>query len=303
MVALNEKASRFLDSWLRGSRRNVPLSRSDLPAELFLRRCFAQADIALLPKSPLRVLYDLGAALGEYELQLLPHRPLDYGSGAFQLWPDIGPLVECIRRLPGNVLDTVPILASLARVHPSSGKSADPISPRMFIDCVREYIPYNSLLDDPSTWEEWGTHSYREDLFIRIYSTISNSLQTLKYESMPLPPGNETKKLKWDNALGEIRADGELLRKKVATQAKNLRMVLDCFERNRWPRSIDEPFSKKDPLSKTLEHTFNPQAVYRAVEELNEGLKVIRFSASEGATLICWGWQDESAREKRTKSG
>lgn len=81
----------------------------------------------------------------------------------------------------------------------------------------------------------------------------------------------------WDREAGELRYEGDLIRK-VSVRAANIRRLLDSFEEQHWPSRVDSPLpGGKD--SKKLRSS---------IASLNKGLKTLRFYADGGASGIRW---------------
>jgi hypothetical protein len=85
------------------------------------------ADTVLPASSPLRSLYDLGAAIGDYQLEL-PMHPVAYEMGPYDSWPVPDALVGALRRIPETIAAPVPLLATLVQtasnLKPSDGRGA-----------------------------------------------------------------------------------------------------------------------------------------------------------------------------------
>jgi hypothetical protein len=83
---------------------------------------------------------------------------------------------------------------------------------------------------------------------------------------------------------------GDLVARKVATQAVSVARVLDEFENKRWPQSIDDPLAL--PLRETM--SVNPQILSNQVRQastiksLNRGLELIRFFSAGRGRKIGW---------------
>lgn len=81
----------------------------------------------------------------------------------------------------------------------------------------------------------------------------------------------------WDSEAGELRYEGDLIRK-VSVRAANIRRLLNCFEEQHWPSRVDSPL----PGGK------NSKKLRASIASLNEGLKTLRFYADGGAGGIRW---------------
>lgn len=86
----------------------------------------------------------------------------------------------------------------------------------------------------------------------------------------------------WHKSLGELRRNGEVVRKVRSVKvAKNVVIILDVFQEEKWPRRVDSPFTTDEKRRE-------------AVSSLNEGLSQLVFEA-DGNDSIRWRIQDEPA--------
>lgn len=69
--------------------------------------------------------------------------------------------------------------------------------------------------------------------------------------------------------------------------ATNVRKILDAFQEDGWPQKIDSPWSDDEKGAETRRE---------AIDSLNTGLAVLRFSADGTKSGICWS-AEESASE------
>lgn len=93
----------------------------------------------------------------------------------------------------------------------------------------------------------------------------------------PVEPSSAIARPAWDSDLGELKYQGNLIRK-VKGNAPSIRAILDAFQEMSWPARIDNPLPG-GPISRTLRNT-----LYR----LNKNLQGISFFADGTATGILW---------------
>jgi hypothetical protein len=279
--ASDRRANAFLSRWLMGSRRNIPLSRIARSSRSYDRLC-AIADRALPTDSPLRKLYELGAALGEYESKLLPIQHVDYRGAHFNDLPDMDSIARSIEGIPQAVLNHIPLLHALAQL--TSGRDTNPKKDfnSAFIRILKLYICENQNLDDPDYRDHDFRVPYRGDLFYRSYVHISNQLDNLPYEAIA-PAHEERPSPNWEPNSGRLLVGNEVV-KTLATQAKNQRAILDRFQAEGWP------ISTCDPLP--MHHQRNPQQVTDTVKDLNDRLSKMVFHAKDGS-IVWWDWKKD----------
>lgn len=104
-------------------------------------------------------------------------------------------------------------------------------------------------------------------------------------DEMPVKPpaaqrtGNEPA-IRWNKETCELSVNGEIVRKLRGRKvAKNVALVLDCFEDDGWPQRIDSPFAADETGTQTCRET---------IRSLNDGLRLIRFVADGSGEGIVW---------------
>lgn len=80
----------------------------------------------------------------------------------------------------------------------------------------------------------------------------------------------------WDAATGELRFGNRLARKVRLMTTTKYHLILEEFDAQGWPRSIDTPAG------------WQQQETHDYIRTLNEGLEHIRFHVTSGATRIHW---------------
>jgi hypothetical protein len=89
---------------------------------------------------------------------------------------------------------------------------------------------------------------------------------------------SEPTRPRWDQATGELRFDGEVVRS-VGPKASNLRRVFECFEIDGWPARLDSPFPDDEAGKQKLRET---------VRSLNQRLRRIKFASDGNGQGITW---------------
>jgi len=90
----------------------------------------------------------------------------------------------------------------------------------------------------------------------------------------------------WNPQTGQLSCAGEQIRRPVRRfrNPSNVQRILGAFQNAGWPTSIHNP----------LEDVRNQTQLHQAVHQLNQTLRRIRFSVSEGAAVVNWGnWKPE----------
>ena len=89
----------------------------------------------------------------------------------------------------------------------------------------------------------------------------------------PTPPGSPH----WDGAKGELRLEGEVIRRVRVTQnLSNVQRILDAFQAERWTSPIDNPLKR------------GPEQLHQTLRSLNTDLKGVRFHAQKGGCAVTW---------------
>jgi hypothetical protein len=254
-----------------GTRVVVPLDAVD-PAFGPLWEAFRdQADSALPAGSPLRVLYDAGAAIGDHQLGLLTHcaRPDERGVGRPR--PQIRRLVRALEGLPAAVIRGSPLARLIVGLGPRRGSRGEAEFVRTFLERAGEHCAVG-----PPPHDAWSLY----DTMKFLYNDISNNLLELTYESIAPPAGPVRRVPDWEGRSGTLRVDGDVVCT-LASQAVNVRRVLDAFHRQGWPPVIDNPLAARGK---------DKDAVHKVVEQLKNKQGHIKFSACDGAQSVTWAW-------------
>lgn len=83
--------------------------------------------------------------------------------------------------------------------------------------------------------------------------------------------------IEWRKELGELRWNGEVIRKVAVGRAKNVVAILDAFHESGWPERMDDPIPNGDD-----------QRLRDSVKVLNRRLHKIRFYADGTGTGLYW---------------
>ncbi|MDQ3332616.1 MAG: hypothetical protein M3552_18535 [Planctomycetota bacterium] len=111
-------------------------------------------------------------------------------------------------------------------------------------------------------------------------STDGHAADTLANE--PHGQNGTTPKPHWDPGRRELRL-GDAVVKRFRVPAANQELVLQAFEEEGWPNSID------DPLPPVLDHDCQ-QRLRATIKSLNRSQQtaLMRFHANGGGEVICW---------------
>jgi hypothetical protein len=83
----------------------------------------------------------------------------------------------------------------------------------------------------------------------------------------------------WNKAKGELRFGGQLIRKiRVLAKPTNIQLIVDVFQEEGWPSSIDNPLSGGA----------DQHRLHLTLQSLNQGVKRIRFHGHKGGNAIYW---------------
>ena len=297
---------------LREPQRQV-VSDADFPAEQTWARLPPLADQALPLTSPVRCLYELGAAIGDYQLALLPMQPLSYGTGDFDSWPSPESLMRAIRKIPADMVAAIPLLDSLVRastrVTANRGETMRgliaAISEHMYIkpaqaDIDRHFHPEDELdlLFRIYKSLNSGFSGVDYDRLSNTYDSIQRGLEWLRWDRLPAQEQERRirEATRGNQVAGVLYVHGEAVRivyrkkRKQERQENPIMIILDYFQRDAapeegWPASIDNPFW---PDSGSGRPSSIEKKTTNAVESLNNSLTRIKFSTSNHGDLIYW---------------
>jgi hypothetical protein len=266
------------DGGQKSEQEMILRTQSDLPGEEIWHDLCRLADKALPESSPLRSLYDLGAALGDYQWRLSSLRQPASDLVRFDTWPDIEPLARSLRALPAVLTARVPLLDSLAWVSQKK-KSADrAVFLKAFLESVEEYFP---LVLPEEALDFRDEPRYKASFLFRMFAYVNHLLEPIGFAAIDRSPQSMKRKLEWHPQTGKLVAGGAILRK-VKSDATNIRIVLDNFQKAGWEESITNPFLLETVDSDPMD------ALREAIRGLNTSIKEIRFRGSEGYERVCW---------------
>jgi hypothetical protein len=228
------------------------------------------ADEAFDEGSPPRPYYELGVALGEYQLKLWDLDQAAVMSNDLGLFPDIIPVVERARQLPEDDVRRIPLLWSMVQSAPELNSGEQATFCRLLID---ENSDAFSL---PSSAVGFRTIN---ELARTLDTRIQDGLQRIALEPTQTRSGQQREKPSWRVDLLELYAGDRLVRR-VAKQAHSLIEILNRFEKEGWPTTIANP----------LKTSSDPERLKFAVKSLNKGLKQIRFRSTGNGRGITWDW-------------
>jgi hypothetical protein len=219
------------------------------------------ADDALDEGGRLRPYYELGVALGDFQLELWDLDQAAVVSNDVGLLPDILPVVERARQLPR--------LWSMMQSAPELNPGERATLYRRLIDQNRDAFCLPT-----------GAVGFRiiNELARTLDTRIQEGLQRIALEPTRTGSGQPRGKPSWWKSVLQLHAEGRLVRD-VARQAKHLIKILDAFEEDGWPRKIDDPLPKGP----------NVLRLQDAVEQLNKGHTTIRFRTHNGRS-VTWEW-------------
>lgn len=287
----------LLLEWVEYGRPQGVGSRSPhVPGTDQWRQLCTQSDSALDESYPLRLLYDLGVAVGSYDLDLWRLVTADGQTGDLDRLPDIGPLIRRILPLADDVLDRVPLLRSYTQFAPvlrTSGQAA-------FLESL-----FDSEFD---TWGHWSdavdfpavsrmvrvlNTTIREGLDGRGQVIEASLLESLESENdRPGRPAGAVRTVgpHWVKDTrrggGVLYCDGQVERK-VAPQARIIIQLLAAFEVQGWPSRIQSPFA--EPGKK---HD-DPHKTTNVCKSININLNILKFHGDGEGTGFAWSRNEQ----------
>jgi hypothetical protein len=303
-----------VDAFARGGTGRICLEPREPPGHDLWRALRQLADRALPEGHRVRPLYDLGVALGEYELALREYTPSPGRSHDLGALPDVRDLVRRAGQVPPEFLEDLPLLQSLAGLLPvldRSGQAAafgqyyasnlghwttdwppdGPVPVRLMLDALVDHaerglaeaaIPHRGASPerparvDPVVPEsDYPVWSKKQGK--RWDGQLSGSPA-----AKPKGTSHEQRVPEWDANRGRLQVGDQDARRVKRTGAENVRKILDAFEKAGWPVELENPLA--DPhLSSKDEVT-----LHEAVRSLNDGLSLIRFHVSDSGTMVWW---------------
>ena len=274
------------------------------------------ADRALGFDHPLRSLFGLGAAVGEYQLALW-----DNGAGAdrppeMDTVPAIRPLVSAVRKIPGALLKRIPQLRSLVELSGALNDAGQEPYLQMYLgrhpEASRRYseddeidIPIASqIIDGLDSRIEEALRSMPDESGRRMMprqsdlragfeedspDSASGMASPITIISQPVCPPtsfgghtrpdiSEPSKPVWNSEFRRLCFEGKVVRT-VKRRNTDIEVVLNDFQAKGWPKTLLNPFN--DPLY--------PNKIHELIDSLNCELTVIRFHADGTQLGISWG--------------
>jgi hypothetical protein len=235
------------------------------------------ADEALNKGNPLRPYYELGATLGDYQLELWDLDQAAVMSNDLGLFPDILPVVERARQLPEVDVRRIPLLWSMVQSAPELNSGERATFYRRLIGENRDAFRLPSSVVGFRTINE---------LARTLDTRIQDGLQRIALEPTQTGSGQQREKPSWREDLLELYVGDRRVRR-VAKQAHSLIVILNRFEKEGWPTTIANP----------LNTSSDPERLKFAVKSLNKSLKQIRFGSNGNGQGITWDWK--SIRKRR----
>jgi hypothetical protein len=229
------------------------------------------ADDALDKGSRLRPYYELGVALGDFQLELWDLDQAAVLSNDLGRLPDILPVVERVRQLPKVDVRRIPVLRAMVRSAPELNSGEPATFYRRLIGENRDAFCLPTGAVDFRT-----IHQLDRTLDTR----IQEGLQRIALERAQIESGQQREKPWWRRDLLELYVGVRRVRR-VAKQAHSLIEILNRFEEEGWPPT---------PISNPLRTSADPDRLKDAVKSLNRGLKQIRFGSNGNGQGITWDW-------------
>ena len=226
---------------------------------------------ALDKGNPLRPYYELGVALGDYQLELCDLDQAAVMSNDLGLLPDILPVVERARQLPEDDVRRIPLLWSMVQSAPELNSGERATFWRRLIEENRDAfrLPGNAV----------GFRTINE-LARTLDSRIQEGLQRIALEPTRTGPDQQRGKPSWREDLLELYVGDRCVRR-VAKQAHSSIAILNRFEKEGWPTT---------PIANPLPTSPDADRLNDALKSLNKGLGLIRFRGSGNGQGITWVW-------------
>jgi hypothetical protein len=250
------------------------------------------ADAAVVSPA-LRPWFDLGVAVGEYQVELPT-------LAAGQALPTLGKIVD--QATAANALQPLSVLQAMVDLAPE----LDKLSPR-------EFLSKAVLGAEDARSDVFGAPSFDAyvvlNLLLKLDTVIQEALEGrgTPLSAAPVAPVTEAGGAgaevapgspeapaaplvpKWDKEHGDLLL-GDTVARKVAKQARNLIPVLDAFEAQGWPKRIDDPIALPINPARAEEpqRMVNAQRLNDTVKTLNKDLNGMRFHADGTGTRITW---------------
>lgn len=108
--------------------------------------------------------------------------------------------------------------------------------------------------------------------------------QLLRSVGEESPPVEKPVLPDWNKSLGELRFDGQLIKRvRRLKAATNVTRILDAFQETGWPSQMDDPIPEEPSLQQTP-----TQRLQETVKSLNQGLKAIHFRTDGTGEGVVW---------------
>jgi hypothetical protein len=237
----------------------------------------ALATHALEPTSPLKVWFDLGAAIGGYRIRLTR-------QDATEPLPSLKPILDLLRSKIADAGEALPKLQNLLHLAGTLDGSDPPalfhkvVALEVQGEVIEERVPVDALL----------MNEFLKQLDALVQDELSSLTTTQESGAQPQPlstVGDAADGLKptWVKEEWEIRK-GDTLVKKFKREAPNAFRVLDAFQEEGWPSSI------LDPLPGTVDQGSDQQRRHDTIKSLNKHQNQIRFSGDGSGERFSWKW-------------
>lgn len=162
---------------------------------------------------------------------------------------------------------------------------------RVFTPCERKHLgaspsdAYANYKNATRMWREVRGGSFENAVIdvafhLGFLSQTNREWLRREYEISSNPDLRESFiTITWDKQLGELRLDGDVIRRVRPGVATNVDIVLDAFQEDGWPKRIDSPLRGYAQDKATISDT---------VKSLNNKLQMIRFFADGSKEGITW---------------
>ncbi len=213
------------------------------------------SDRALNVGSTLRKWYNLGQAFGRFDL----HR----GDSSDTTHPDYRLIADAVRDMPPDALAQIPVLRRLlkdADEYDRLGKD------RFFREVIGDIQSYRHSI---------GTDMDKTLPGIEVVHGRATDFGSLEVGAKP----------SWDKDSYQLKLNGKTIRK-VRAIGENVVQLLDVFEREKWPRKIE------DPLPSAEGQQNDAQRLSDTVKSLNKNLLMIKFHMDGTGRGVCWEFAD-----------
>ncbi len=234
------------------------------------------ANQAIPTSSPLAGWNRVGRELGKF-------RWLAQKEESWALAP-LRPVAEAARTLTDEEREGLPELTEIGNLIDLPESTTEAGLRKLFV----ERVGLNgTTFDDMDPWLASPFMIFRLE---EITQKVSEHLQTLPRQTTAqgpsvIEPPMHPRKPKWHRAAGHVFHKGNLVRT-VAGQATNLHVLLDCFEHQGWPASIESPFQFTDSTGSLH---YDVDARKDAIRRFNKKSTGLKLFAAAGTEI---GWRE-----------